>query len=226
MQRVVVVVVAGGSGTRFAAAHPGDPAVDKLVVPLGDPAGTPSAAGAGVPVLSHLVTELVAQWPVLVVGPDRDLPHGDHPVRTVREDPPGGGPLAGFAAGLDAVAAVDPPVDVVVLVGGDQPFAATAVPRLVAALQDPAARAAVGVDGTGRRQPLLSAHRRDAVSRVLAGLPDPAGLPLRHLFRDSPGAGAVVEVAVDESECLDVDVPADLERARAVLARAGSTRRT
>lgn len=225
MQRVVVVVVAGGSGTRFAAAHPTDPGADKLAAPL-HPTPVGAEGGPQVPVLAHLVADLVPHWPVLVVGPDRDLPLGDHPVRTVREDPPGGGPLAGFAAGLRAAGSFDPPVDVVVLLGGDQPFAASAVPRLVAALEAPGVRAAVGVDGTGRWQPLLSAHRREDVSRVLDGLPDPAGLPLRRLFRDTPGAGAVVEVPVDDTESLDVDVPADLARAQGVLARAGAARRT
>lgn len=173
---MAVVVVAGGAGSRFADG-------DKLAAPLG------SAT-----VLGSLLAQL-SGWPVVVVGPGG-----------VREDPPGGGPLAGFAAGADAVDA-----EVLVLLGGDQPFAASAVPRLVAAL-GPDVDAVVGVDPTGRRQPLLSAHRRSSLRRVLDGLPAVSGQPLKELFR-----GRVVEIAVTAREALDVDDVDDLARARAEL---------
>ncbi|MBB2901058.1 molybdopterin-guanine dinucleotide biosynthesis protein A [Kineococcus radiotolerans] len=184
---VAVVVLAGGGSTRWAAqtAREGRGGPDKLAAPLG-----------GVTVLEHLLRGLTGRE-VVLVGPGG-----------IREDPPGGGPLAGFAAGLGASTA-----GVLVLLGGDQPFAASAVPRLLAALEeDPALDAVVGVDADGRRQPLLSAHRRERARRVLDGLPAVAGLPLRELFR-----GRVGEVAVSAREALDVDVPQDLARARALL---------
>ncbi|NYD22366.1 NTP transferase domain-containing protein [Kineococcus aurantiacus] len=180
MDDVAIVVVAGGGGERFRAAGGGD----KLDAPL----GSTTVRGA---LLAGL-----RGWRVVVVGPGG-----------VREDPPGGGPLAGFAAGLAAVEE-----DLVVLLGGDQPFAADAVPRLLGALRaDPALDAVVGVDPGGRRQPLLSAHRRRSALRVLDGLPAVAGQPLRELFR-----GRVGPVPVTAREALDVDVPADLLRARAL----------
>jgi CTP:molybdopterin cytidylyltransferase MocA len=183
VQGVVVVVVAGGGSTRWAART--GPGADKLAAPLGP--GT---------VLQHLLRELSGH-DVVIVGPGGVL-----------ERPPGGGPLAGFAAGLAASTA-----PVLVLLGGDQPFAASAVPRLLAALAaDPDLDAVVGVDGDGRRQPLLSAHRRTCAQRVLDGLPAVAGQPLRELFR-----GRVGEVAVSGREALDVDVPEDLARARDLL---------
>lgn len=188
---VAVVVVAGGGSTRWAArtVRDGRGGADKLAAPLGP--GT---------VLQHLLRAL-AGYEVVLVGPGG-----------VREEPPGGGPLAGFAAGLGASTA-----DVLVLLGGDQPFAASAVPRLLAALAaDPSLDAVVGVDGDGRRQPLLSAHRREHARRVLDALPGAAGRPLRDLFR-----GRVGEVAVSGREALDVDVPDDLVRARALLAGPG-----
>lgn len=184
MQGVVVVVVAGGGSTRWAART--GPGADKLAAPLGP--GT---------VLQHLLRELSGH-DVVIVGPGGVL-----------ERPTGGGPLAGFAAGLAASTA-----PVLVLLGGDQPFAASAVPRLLAALAaDPDLDAVVGVDEDGRRQPLLSAHRRTGAQRVLDGLPAIAGQPLRELFR-----GRVGEVAVSGREALDVDVPQDLDRARSLLA--------
>jgi len=187
---VTVLVLAGGAGTRFARERPG---ADKLLAPL---------AGSGP--LALLLAGLAAR-PVVVVGPPRALPAG---VRQVREDPPGGGPLAGVAAGLALVT-----TDVVVLLGGDQPFAAPAVPRLAAALLAGDADAAVGVDAHGRRQPLLSAHRTATARAALAALGEVAGRPLRALL-----AGRVVEVPVSAEESLDVDTPADLDAARGVLA--------
>ena len=87
------------------------------------------------------------------------------------------------------------------------------MPRLVAALAaDPDLDAVVGVDAEGRRQPLLSAHRRVPAQRVLDGLPAVEGQPLRELFR-----GRVGEVAVSAREALDVDVPQDLTAARTLL---------
>ncbi|WP_432497886.1 molybdenum cofactor guanylyltransferase [Kineococcus gypseus] len=197
----VVLVLAGGGGTRFAARTAG---ADKLGAALG-----------GTDVLGHLLAALVPRWPVLLVGP---RPVAGVPA--VREDPPGGGPLAAFAAGLAALDAHPSPLPgldreaPVVLLGGDQPFAAAAVPRLLAALAG-GADAAVGVDASGRRQPLLSAHRRAHARAVLAALPQVAGRPVRELL----GHGArVVQVPVGEREHLDVDVPEDLARARALLA--------
>jgi len=197
---VTVLVLAGGEGTRFARERPG---ADKLLAPL---------AGSGP--LALLLGELVAgdaarAGRVVVVGPPRTLPAG---VRQVREDPPGGGPLAGVAAGLALVG-----TGVLVLLGGDQPFAASAVPRLVGALLAGDADAAVGLDARGRRQPLLSAHRTAAARAALAALPAAAGRPLRALL-----GGRVVEVPVSAEEALDVDTPDDLDAARAVLARRGA----
>lgn len=194
---VAVVVVAGGSGSRF---DPSGGPVDgvlaaKLTAPLG-----------GSTVLGTLL-EGLDEWsagrdvPVVVVGPGG-----------VREDPPGGGPLAGFAAGLAALEG-GPGPGFVVLLGADQPFAAAAVPRLLAALAaDPSLDAVVGVDPDGRRQPLLSAHRLTAARRVLDGLPAVHDQPLRELFR-----GRLAEVAVSARESLDVDDPDDLVRAAEVL---------
>ncbi|MCI2238039.1 NTP transferase domain-containing protein [Paenibacillus sp. TRM 82003] len=198
-----VVVLAGGGGTRFAARAAG---ADKLAAPLGSS-----------DVLRHLLAHLTPCWPVVLVGPDRVAG-----VPAVREEPPGGGPLAGFAAGLAALDAGVPPGAgcPVVLLGGDQPFAASAVPRLLEALAGDA-DAAVGVDASGRRQPLLSAYRRAHARAVVASLPVVAGRPVRELL-GARGA-RVVEVPLEAHEHLDVDVPEDLARARALLAGPGAS---
>jgi len=206
------VVLAGGSSRRWAGR-------DKTTVPL-----------AGRTVLEHAVAAVLPQAvEVVVVAP------ADHPARPAvwdaalavgrpllwtREDPPGGGPLAGLAAGLaslgalDGLDGLDGPPGIVVLVAGDLPFARTACPRLVAALtaaQD--AGAAVGIDPDGRRQPLLAAYRTALLRRPFVDS-DVTDRPLRDLL-----AGLVVaEVPVTAVEALDLDTPQDAEAAERLLA--------
>jgi molybdopterin-guanine dinucleotide biosynthesis protein A len=125
-------------------------------------------------------------------------------VRWTREDPPGGGPVAGLAA---ALAVVDTPVTV--LLGGDMPYAGPVAADLAAALGDvPDADAVAGVDGEGRVQPLLAAYRTSALRAVLP--PTAAGTPLRRLLD-----GLRVERrAVEGRASQDIDTPEDLQRAR------------
>ncbi|WP_432548809.1 molybdenum cofactor guanylyltransferase [Kineococcus sp. SYSU DK004] len=204
-----VVVVAGGAGSRFTAAGG---AGDKLDADVG-----------GRPVLGALLRALADAGPerVVLVGPARDLPaHLAARVERVREDPPGGGPLAALAAGLRHLAATGAGRGcAVALLAGDQPFAASALPRLLGALEPAGgaapALAAVGVDPSGRRQPLLAAVRLGAALDALAGCAVD-GRPVRELYArlDAGSRGAVAEVPVSDRERLDVDVPADLAAAR------------
>ncbi|WP_432524265.1 NTP transferase domain-containing protein [Kineococcus sp. SYSU DK006] len=200
--RADVVLLAGGAGRRYAAQAPG---ADKL-----------SARLADTTVIGRLAGELQRSARIFVVGHPLAARAAGPTVTRLQEDPPGGGPLPALAAGLAAAS-----TPAVVVLAGDQPFAASAVPRLLAALRARrGALAAVGVDAGGRRQPLLSAWRREPVLAVLGELAaqEPlAGRPLRALL----ARVEVVEVAVTDAECLDVDVPADLERARELLGRAG-----
>jgi len=76
--------------------------------------------------------------PIVVVGPDSLARDGIH---VTCEDPPHGGPAAGIAAGLDALARVGAggpggfgPDDYVLCLACDMPNAADAVPALVEAL--------------------------------------------------------------------------------------------
>jgi molybdopterin-guanine dinucleotide biosynthesis protein A len=163
-----------------------------------------AAALSGATVLDHLLDELPAGWPVVVVGPERPTRRA---VRWARESPPGGGPVAGVAAGLSLV---DTPL--VVVVAGDMPFAADAAATLVASLRaDAATDAVVAVDGEGRSNPLLAAYRTAALR---GALPDP---PL-----DAPARSMLVlphtTSVVDEADALDVDTPEALAAARHRLA--------
>jgi molybdopterin-guanine dinucleotide biosynthesis protein A len=190
-----------------------------------------TAAGlGGVPVLVHATLAAVhgvlaargfAPGRVVVVaGSDhparpevaRSLPGGSDLAWT-REEPAGGGPVAGLAAGLRSL---EPRPGTAVVVAGDLPFGGDAVPRLLTALAAGNADAALGVDPSGRRQPLLGAYRTAPLGTALAA-GDPAGRSLRSLV-----AGlAVVQVPVTEREAYDLDTPQDLAAAEHLLRRAG-----
>ena len=164
--------------------------------------------GAGQSVLGHLVGGLEGTVPVVVVGPERAL---ERHVRWTREEPPGAGPLAGLAAGLAALPA--PAADWVVLLAGDQPFAARGVELLLPG-RAPEVDAVVAVDAAGRDQPLLAAYRVAAVVSVLAPLgSEVSGRSMSWLLDRL----RIARLPLPEEVLLDVDDPGSLRRARAVL---------
>jgi molybdenum cofactor guanylyltransferase len=179
---VTAVVLAGGTSRRFGS--------DKLVAPF-----------RGSTVLESVVGTLPGEWPVVVVGPVRDCGRA---VTWVREDPPGGGPLAGVGAGLTRVGTA-----LVAVVAGDMPDAGSALVALVGALRTapPEVDGVVATDDDGVRNPLLAAYRASAVRGVL---PTPAhDRPAKLLL-----GLAHVDLVVHGSATRDVDTPADLEELR------------
>lgn len=195
-----VVVLAGGGSVRLGQ--------DKTRVLVG-----------GVPVLDRLLdglAEVAPDVPVVVVGPQRPT---RRPVTWCREQPPGGGPVAGLARGLAQPVGEPPrtvPDDgVLAVLAGDLPFAAPAVVALADALGDAPAGTdvALGVDDSGDDQLLVAVHRAGALRRAV----------------DAQGGGGavrrvvarltVVRVPLPEPLTLDVDTADDLERARALAER-------
>lgn len=178
-----VIVLAGGTSRRFGS--------DKLAALLPD----------GRSVLDHCLLGVPTAWDLVVVGPQRPVPDAvAGRVQWVRESPPGGGPLAGIAAGLAVTTA-----DVVCVVPGDAPRAGAVLPLLVARLAaEPALVGAVLSDGAGRANPVLAAYRsvglRDALPDAPADVPARALLSLPHGEVHAP------------FEVRDVDTPEDLAR--------------
>ncbi|MBT9254799.1 NTP transferase domain-containing protein [Phycicoccus sp. MAQZ13P-2] len=182
---VPVVVLAGGSSRRFGS--------DKLAAPLG-----------GSSVLERAVAGVPTGWPVVLVGPERPLRRPG--ARWVREDPPGGGPLAAVLAGIAACGG-----EVVAVLAGDMPAGGAALPSLVDALRpDDAVGAAVAEDDDGRVTPLLAAYRRSAVEGLALG----SGHGGRAMALLDAGH---VAVRVGRAGARDVDTPRALAQAEADL---------
>jgi molybdopterin-guanine dinucleotide biosynthesis protein A len=176
---VTALVVAGGLATRFGS--------DKLAAPF-----------RGGALLDHLLGALPPEWPVVAVGPARATVRE---VAWTREEPPGGGPLAGIAAGLERVT-----TDLVAVVAGDMPHAAAALTGLAEVLRTAPAEvaAAVASDREQVPNPLLAVYRVDAVRAALPT--EPRGVPARALLEL-----AHVVVPVPGVAGLDVDTQGDLD---------------
>jgi molybdopterin-guanine dinucleotide biosynthesis protein A len=150
----------------------------------------------GRPLLEHALDAVAAAAEVVVVGPERGA---SRPVAFTRESPPGGGPLAGIAAGVAALAGRH---DLVVVLAVDMPHVTSAtVSRLVAAVGDD--DAAWLVDASGRRQ--LAAALRPGLVPAPGQAHD---VPMRTLMR----AGRSTDVAAVGEEAADVDTWGDLAR--------------
>lgn len=159
----------------------------------------------GRPLLQRVASAIPADVALVICGPPPTFELG-RTLTVVREDPPGGGPVAGLAAALPQVA-----TDVVVLLATDLPFLGELPAELVGELG--AGEALLAVDATGREQPLLAAYRTAALRRAVADLGELSGASMRRLLgglrvhRYRPKTATV-------DPALDVDTPADLARAR------------
>ena len=181
MSRLAAVILTGGRSTRFGS--------DKLDAEVG-----------GTPLRRHSVdAAFAAGASVVVVGPAHpDLPVA---VTVVREDPPYSGPYAAVAAGLTAV---DADAEVVLVLAGDLVDPGAMLPRLVAAV-DAGAEAAVALDASGLRQPLLAAYRIVPLLGGIVGV-DPVNRAASELLDGLH----VVEVHDDGTHTRDIDTSADL----------------
>ncbi len=150
--------------------------------------------------------------PRVVVGPPQPVPDD---VVLVREQPPGGGPVAAMRAGLAAVGAE---ADVVAVLAGDLPFLTAALVRELR--ERLTGDGVLVVDEAGRDQYLLGVWRTAALRSVLADARGP--VPVRrvvaalsvtrhrpHRERGTPAPWT------------DCDTPADLARARAAAGELG-----
>ncbi|MFE5630308.1 DUF6457 domain-containing protein [Streptomyces sp. NPDC056463] len=152
----------------------------------------------------------------VVVGGRRETVR---PVVWAREDPPGGGPLAGLGAGVREVGA-----ELVLVLSADLPFLDEDTGlRLLDALTDaPDADAALLVDADGRDQPLVAAYRAAALRREVDLLTTAhgtlSGLPLRLLTQGL----RLVRVTAGPLASFDCDTWEDIATARARIREHGN----
>ncbi|HEX8868390.1 MAG TPA: molybdenum cofactor guanylyltransferase [Lentzea sp.] len=166
------IILTGGRGERLGG-------VDKAALSYRDAT-----------LLDHVLSVVDDASEIVVVGPEKDLPD----VLWAREDPPGGGPLAGLAAGLAKVTA-----DWVAVLAVDQPgISRDTIARL---------RAAGGnaVLKDDRTQWLIGFWNAAELRRALPE--DPRDQPLRKTL----GQLNPVEVSALPGEARDVDTPDDLD---------------
>ena len=194
---LAAVVLAGGGGRRLGGA-------DK-----------PGLELAGRPLLDHVLLACPAGAEVVVVGPPRATVRT---VRWTREDPPGGGPVAGLAAGLRLVT-----TPLVLVLAADLPRVGAVVGALVRGARDAVAEGRDGawvVDTQGHGQPLVSCVSSE---RLRAAMPvAPQGHPLHRVLarlRLDP-------VAAPAGSVDDVDTPADLAGIRHDLGQPPGADRT
>jgi molybdopterin-guanine dinucleotide biosynthesis protein A len=170
---------------------------------------------AGTTVMDHLLDALPSGWAVVCVGEERATTRS---VGWCRESPEGGGPVAGLAAGLECLEHLEHSgaeivdAEICVVVGGDMPFAAAALPTLVDALNaQPGLDAVLAADTGGRTQPLLAAYRCEVLRAALPR--EPGGTRLMTVV-DALVTGTV---AFEARITLDVDTPEALEQARHIV---------
>ena len=173
----------------------------------------PALVVGGRPIIER-VLGAVAGWPVVVVGRAEGVPAG---VRVLTEEPPGGGPVAGIAAGWAALttgpyaAELAPSApDVVVVLAGDLPLLTREhladLVAAVAALDD---RVAVTRSSSGPNW-LCSAWPAELLRDRLVAVGGPAGVSVRRLLGEVPR----IEVTDVADVAVDVDTPDELEAAR------------
>lgn len=147
------IVLAGGTGARLGGVQ------------------KPQLKVAGRTLLDRVVDAVADAQRVVVVGPEQPV---SGTVTFCREDPPGGGPVAGIAAGVSLTSA-----EIVVVLAADLPWIAPGVSALLAAL--PESGMALLVDRGGRGNYLASAWRRRDLVAALAQLGKPSGVSVRAL---------------------------------------------
>jgi len=186
-----VIVLSGGTSRRFGR--------DKSQAKI-----------AGKSLIALILGSIPSEFKIVIVGQDPKIESSQY--QCVLEEPIGGGPLAGFKAGLDASES-----ELVALIATDMPFASGLVLNLINSIRvhDDAV---MYVDAKGFKQPLAAVYRSKSVKRALADLGQLDGKSMRELV--SHLTVHEIEMSHEISQALmDIDTAADLEQAIAFAAK-------
>lgn len=195
------VILAGGQALRLGG-------VDKPALPVG-----------GVPMIGRVLEAVHDATATVVVGLTGLRVPPD--VRVVREQPPGGGPVAALAAAFQESPFRKSPfqecstTDLVAVLAGDLPMLTNeAIRTLIEATQ---ADGAVFVDDDDREQWLCGVWRVVTIKKQLADKPDHGGASIRRLLTDLDFAR--VRSDSEMPPWFDCDTEDDIKRAEEWLAR-------
>ena len=183
-----VMVLTGGRSSRFGS--------DKSLARIG-----------GKSSLEWIVGAVPQEMLIIIVGPEPTLPL-EHPagVHVLREEPAGGGPVAGLWAGLQATAS-----DQILLVATDMPFV---LPHLLSLeiIDLESTDAILYRDPEGFLQPLAGVYETAALQRRFSEIGDPSGQSMRQFV-----SGLKVHELPMGKELadtfLDIDTPEQLSAA-------------
>lgn len=181
------VIVAGGAGTRLSG-------VSK-----------PELKIAGRTLLERTLDACDGASNVVIVGGEHLKREG---AQWACEDPPGSGPAAGLAAGLNVLDAEGDPSPLVLVLGTDTPRASAAAGDLLKRMRDgcPEVDGAWLVDASGKPQPLVAVYRRDVIANRCASHASP-GASLRRVTEGL----AMIAVPDVHDAARDVDTWEDVE---------------
>ena len=158
----------------------------------------------GKALIDFLISSLPADVAVVIVGPDRD--EFPSTIQMIKEDPPGGGPVAGIAAGLPLIE-----TEYVAVLATDMPYSTGLVPLLLSGLSNEV-EAVLAIDGEGFQQPFSGVYRVSSLLRVLGTKELLMGRSMRSVLVELK----VKEVSLhadDSRLLLDIDTREDLIKA-------------
>lgn len=156
--------------------------------------------------LTFHLKRIPSEFPVVVVGESVDTwPE----VTCTREDPPGAGPVAAIASGMEVVT-----TPVVLILAVDTPFA---FPQLLRLELGPESHALIPRDPSGKAQYLAGLYRSDCLRRALERLGSPENKSMRELTSHLQSIDYHELSPESAQDFMDLDTPEDLATARALL---------
>ena len=183
-----VILLTGGSSHRMGS--------DKASLEFG-----------GDTLLTFHLKQIPSELPVVVVGEPIDT---WREATYTREDPPGAGPVAAIASGLEHVT-----TPVVLILAVDTPFA---LPQLLRLELGPNSHALIPRDLGGKAQYLAGLYRSDSLRRALEQLGAPDNKSMRELTSHLQSIDYHELSPETAQDFMDLDTPEDLATARELLA--------
>ena len=186
-----IIVLTGGTSARFGS--------DKS-----------QASINGKTLIARILESIPSEFEVIIVGQDPHIESSTYVC--VQEEPIGGGPVAGFKAGLQICDS-----EIALLIATDMPFAIAKVINLLNSMKSHD-EALMYVDAEGFQQPLAALYAVEAVERAFAAMGDVHGKSMRELVSHLSVVQIPATTEVADS-LIDIDTAADLDRAIAYAAQ-------